>query len=329
MPIITLDNKTGDSLVAGPITAFLESQDKHLDEQVLNEMVAMFKHSITRQLMQPRDSRAGRESNTLYSHPCARKARYTFDGVARPPVEARAMLKFLLGDMVELTVMGMARLAGLDIGCNNMDLYVTCPDGAMVPVHPDGLLNVNGQHYNVEIKSCDSHTFDRWLGQGGPSDDFGYRTQATVEVAAWRQHGLEVHETVFVAVSTGSRQGSIAEWRLPFEPHLLAQWQARRALRQQEALPPVPFETEPEYTYFKGKHLEQDLMQAVSRWGECKPRQNVNGTIYGWDVPTGRRILPTVCSYCDFKEECYKGVEMELKGEKPVWIVPSPRKVAA
>ena len=331
MPIITLDNKTsGGGLIAPAITAYLESQDKRMDESVLHEMMGMFERSMVKQLMQPRENRKGYESNSLYSFPCARKARYTYDGVEKPPVQARTLLKFILGDLVELAVIGIARLAGVDIGCNNMDLTVKgTSDGKLIPVHPDGLLSRYGRFYNIEIKSCDSRTFDRWLEQGGPSDDWGYRTQATVEIQAWREHGLDVNETVFVAVSTGTRQGSIAEWTLPFDQSLLDQWHARRTLRQQAALPPVPFETVPETTYMKGKALDEDLINAVLRWGAPVPRQNKNGLIYGWDVPTGRRMVPTTCSYCDYKLHCYPGAEMEEQGGKPVWIVPTPRRSAA
>ena len=329
MSIIEIENKTPKSLIAGPVTAFLENQSKQLNEQVLHEMIDMFKRSIIRQLMQPRDSRAGRESCTTYTHPCARKARYTYDGVEKPPVQARTLLKFILGDLVELAVIGIARLAGLDIGCNNMDLTIRGLDGRPIPVHPDGLLSTHRGLFNVEIKSCDSRTFDRWLDQGGPSDDWGYRTQASVEGFARQEAGYPVEATVFVAVSTGTRQGSIAEWTLPFDQSLLDQWHTRRSLRQQAALPPVPFETVPETTYMKGKALDEDLINAVLRWGAPVPRQNKNGLIYGWDVPTGRRMVPTTCSYCDYKLHCYPGAEMEEQGGKPVWIVPTPRKKVA
>jgi hypothetical protein len=325
MPIIELANKTpGPSLLAGPITAYLESQDKVMDESVLHEMEAMFRRSVVKQLMQPRESRKGYESNSLYSHPCARKARYTYDGAEKPPVQARTMLKFLLGDLVELTVMGLGRLAGLDIGLGNIDLTVQGePDMKLVPVHPDGFLLANGRQYNVEIKSCDSNTFDRWLEQGGPSDDWGYRTQATVEIQAWRENMYEVNETVFVAVSTGSRQGSIAEWVLPFEPDLLQAWQERRALRQQEALPPITFQPEKEYEYTPGKAIKPETMARIMEaWGEApKPREDKRGRVYGWDVPTGRQILPTVCSYCDYKGLCWPGAVMEEKSGKPIWVV--------
>lgn len=323
---LPLQDKTdGRGFIAPAITAYLENPDKRMDQQVLHEMEAMFRRSIMKQLMQPRESRKHYESTTLYSFPCARKARFIYDGVARPPAQARTLLKFILGDMVELAVMGIARLAGLDIGCNNIDLSITGQDGKQINVHPDGLLVHEGIKRNIEIKSCDSRTFDRWLEQDGPSNDWGYRTQATVEIQAWREMGEDVNETVFVAVSTGSRQGSIAEWILPFEPKLLDAWQARRALRQANEIPPVPFETEPEMEFVKGRELDAELLSSVLQWGEPASRMDKNGKVYGWDIPTGLRKVCTVCSYCDFLQQCYPGAEMQMKFGKPVWIVPTPK----
>jgi hypothetical protein len=328
MPIISIADTSAHGLVAPAIIRYLEQHDKCLDEQVLHEMEAMFRRSVMKQLMQPRESRKHYESNSLYAHPCSRKARLTYDGAERRPAQARTLLKFFLGDIVELAVLGIARLAGVDIGMNNIDLSVQGEsDMKLVPVHPDGLLNVNGKLYNCEIKSCDSHTFDRWLAEGGPGDDWGYRTQATVEIQAWRENMLDVNETVFIAVSTGTRQGSIAEWRLPFEPKLLEAWQARRALRQGHDVPPVPFSTEPVTEYLKGKELDAEFLSSIRRWGEPTPRLDKNGKIHGWDVPTGLEKVCATCSYCDFTETCYPGVEMQERGGKPVWIVPRQNKL--
>ncbi len=317
---LPIENRTG-GLIADPITAYLENPEKRLDQTILHEMEAMFRKNVVRQLMQPRDLRKGKESCTLYSHPCPRKARYIFDGAERAPLQARAMLKFLLGDLVELAVLGMARLAGLDIGLNNEDLTVQgASDGKSVAVHPDGLLNAEGKHFNLEVKSCDSQTFDRWLANGGPSDDWGYLTQATMEIQAWREHDWAVNETVFVAVSTGSRQGSIAEWVLPYRSDLYEAWQARRTLRQQSEVPPVPYQPTPEMAFKKGKECDAMLMA----FGTPTPRLDKHERVHGWDYPTGREVVGTVCTYCDFMGKCYPRATMELDGSKPVWVIPQP-----
>jgi hypothetical protein len=312
------------TLVANQMTAYLESEQKTLNESILNEMLAAFKKAITRQLMQPRMNRTGYESTTSYTGPCARKARLQYDGVKGEPVQARTMMKFLLGDMVELSAIGVAQLAGVTLVDNNRDLFVTGKDGVKVNVHPDGrvvdvfLDNPDlSQHYNFECKSTNSQTFDKWLEQGGPDDSWGYLTQCSIEIAAWREAGYDVDSTCFVAVSTGSRQGSIAEWIIPYDQKLVDKWHERRAMARHETIPPVPFELEDETEYKAGKVIDAEAFV----YGEAKPRVNAKGAVYGWDICTGRKILPMVCSYCSFKQHCHPGAEMEIKGGRPVWVV--------
>lgn len=318
MPLIASDPQLTEprTIVADQIIAYLESEHKDLNAAVLSGMMAAFERTVTRQLMQPRMNRAGYESTTTYTHPCARKARYAYQGVSGEPVTSRALLKFLLGDLVELAVVGLAQLAGVQLSMNNKDLSITGRDGKAINVHPDGHIVAGSTQYNFECKSCDTHTFERWLEQGGPGNDWGYLTQTAVEVAAWREAGYPVNETVFVAVSTGSRQGSIAEWIIPYRGDLLQQWHDRRQLALGEADLPIPFQAAPEMEFIKGKLIDVDAMAH----GEPVPRTNKNGDVYGWDCPTGRTILPLTCSYCAYKGTCWPGAHMEVQGGKPVWV---------
>lgn len=308
-------NVETDGVVASRLRDYLEHPHKSLDQVILAEMTNAFRRTVVKQLMQPREDRKGYESTTLYSGPCARKARLTFDGCEREPLQSRTLLKFLLGDIVELAVLGIAKLAGLRIGANNVDLTIMGRDGVAVSVHPDGLLDEEGVQRNLEVKSCDSRTFDRWLTDGGPNDDWGYRTQASIEIQAWREAGYDVNETVFVAVSTGSRQGSIGEWIVPFEPELVEQWHARRAKRQQPDVPEVPFAAVAETVFHRGKPPADQPTAEV--------KFDKNGKPYGYTVETGRDKLPFNCSYCDYKLTggCWPGAQLEVNDGKPIWVV--------
>ncbi len=308
-----------ETLVAGRITAYLEQEQKTFNSGVMVDMLDAFERAIKRQLMSTRDTRKGYESCTVYSGKCARKSRLQYDGVAGEPIQARSILKFVLGDLVELAVIGIAQLAGVDIRDNNKDLYIVGRDGVHVPVHPDGMVrDESGTPWNLEIKSCDSRTFDKWLEQGGPGDEWGYVTQTAVEYAAWCESGIQPQGTVFIAVSTGSRQGSIAEWIIPFDEQLLDQWHDKRALARGLDVPPIPFALEPELDYKPGKAIDAEMMASGA-----VPRVNAKGAVYGWDIPSGRTILPTVCSYCSFKQHCYKDAVMEVKNGRPVWVKPN------
>lgn len=308
-------------LLADPIRAYLEQHEKCVDDTVLTDTVRRMRQVIVRNLMTPRDTRTGKESNTLYSGSCARKSRLTFDGAEREPLKARTLLKFLLGDLVELSVLALANLAGCHIQDNNIDLVVMGEDGVSVPVHPDGRYeHSDGVQYNVEIKSCDSRTFDAWLANGGPDDTWGYLTQASMEISAWREAGRQIDATIFIAVSTGTRQGSIAEFIMPYDHQLVTSWHERRLLARQEAVPEVPFEGVPEMAFMRGKTCDADWFAH----GEPVPRVNEKGATYGWDVMTGRTVVPMVCSYCDFMtKQCWKNAVMEVDGTKPVWVIPA------
>lgn len=309
------------TLIAGKIIDYLEAQEKSVNDDVLRETVQRMRQVMVRDLMQPRDTRAGKESNTLYTGACARKARLTYDGAERDPLRARTVLKFLLGDLVELSVLAMARLAGCHIEDNNIDISIKGEDGVLVPVHPDGrYVDEQGHSYNIEIKSCDSRTFDTWLEQGGPDDTWGYLTQASIEVQAWREAGVQVKGTLFLAVSTGSRQGSIAEFLMPYDEQLVIGWHERRLAVQQEAVPAIPFQAQPEMAFMRGKTCQADWFAH----GEPTPRVNEKGATYGWDVYTGRSVVPLPCSYCDFKaKHCWQSAVLEVEGTKPIWVVPA------
>jgi hypothetical protein len=87
----------------------------------------------------------------------------------------------------------------------------------------------------------------------------------------------------------------------------------------------VPFQAQKEYDYTPGKAIKPETMAAImAKWGEApEPRLDKRGRVYGWDIPTGRSMLPTVCSYCDYKAQCWPGAVLEEKQGKPVWIVPA------
>lgn len=342
--IIDAPVRAQQTLVANQISAYLEQHEKALNQTILDDMVEAFRRKVVKQLMSTRNTRKGHESCTVYSGACARKSRYQFDGVEGEPVKARAVMKWLMGDTVELDVVGVAQLAGVDLSMNNADLFITGKDGVKVPVHPDGLVcdwessslvntdtgttilrrGLRGR-YNVEVKSCDTRTFDAWCANGGPDNHWGYKSQSSVEIAAWREAGYDVNSTCFVAVSTGSRQGSIAEWIVPYDQSLVDAWHERRRLARGLDLPPRPFEAVPELEFVRGKTLDPAVAFAH---GIPTERLDKNGKVIGYDVPTGREILPTYCSYCSYKEPCWPGVSIDMNNGKVVWVPPpKPEKI--
>ena len=308
------------TIVARRIKDFLVDDHKSYNQEVFDWMTTQYGKSAMRQLMTPRDRRVGHDSNTMYTNPCARKAWHQYHGSEGEPLQERQALKFLMGDGLEVAITGAARLAGVNLVDNNRDLFITGEDGAKVSVHPDGRIIEPGKEYNCEIKSADTFSFDDWLRNNGPTGVFGesYYVQASVEVAAWREAGYDINETILIAISTGSRQASIAEFVLPYDQSLVDKWHERRRLARAAERPPIPFQAEMETEFVKGKAIDADVAFAH---GEPAPRLDKNGNVYGWDVATGRLVLPTTCSYCAYKGLCWPGAQLDVEGGKPKWIV--------
>ena len=100
------------TLVAGQITAYLEQEHKTLNDEVLAWMMEAFKRKVVKQIMSTRDTRKGHDSCSMYSQACARKAWHQYNGTEGEPLQARSVMKFLMGDTVELDVIGVAVLWG-------------------------------------------------------------------------------------------------------------------------------------------------------------------------------------------------------------------------
>ena len=127
--------------------------------------------------------------------------------------------------------------------------------------------------------------------------------------------------TLFIAVSTSSRQGSIAEFEVPYDPKLVAAWHERRLEALGRELPVIPFLAQPEMQFQRGKECRAEWFMH----GDPTPRINEKGVTYGWDTFTGRAVVPLQCSYCAFSQlHCWKTAVMEMDGTKPVLIVPTP-----
>ena len=114
--------------------------------------------------------------------------------------------------------------------------------------------------------------------------------------------------------------GSIAEWVVPFDEQLVMGWHERRLEARGQRVPEVPFEGTPESQFLRGKQVDANWFQ----YGDPSPRTNEKGAVYGWDVLTGRTMVPTICTYCDFRSaHCWTDAVMEMDGNKPVWVVPT------
>ena len=53
-----------EGVIAGAIQAYLEREDKAFDALVMEDLLTAFQRTVTRQLMEPKEDRAGQEHAT-------------------------------------------------------------------------------------------------------------------------------------------------------------------------------------------------------------------------------------------------------------------------
>lgn len=109
---------------------------------------------------------------------CARALAYDFHGltVEGKEMDARAKIIFWMGDLVEMMVISLAKLAGCPITATGLaQAKVGLPIGDIViPGHLDGLYMGIGEIILVEVKSMSSYAYEKF--EKGIVDD-GYMAQ--------------------------------------------------------------------------------------------------------------------------------------------------------
>lgn len=273
-------------MIADKIKNYLDNSDKTINEELIKSYFERYSDSVKRQFMQDRESTPGKMYTTLVTKKCARQSAYKYLGFKAEPISARGKLNFFNGDLIEHTMLMLAELAGCPIKRNNDRLEIDC-NGFKIPCKPDGLYEEAGNLYNVEVKKMSDYIYEEWE-EGTLSDDWGYRSQAMMECAAWIENGVMVKGTVFLGVK--GLTGNFREEVLPYEPSLVKETFKRAVAvsnATQATLPERGYSPQVE-TYYK--------------------------------KPTGYLKLPIPCSYCDFKAVCWPDFKVEVnKSGRPVW----------
>lgn len=283
-----------DGQFSGRILDYLASSGKRLDAALLREAGARCTRSIERQLMQERESSKGKLRASSAGQ-CARKLWYTYTGQEGEPLQPRALMTFLCGDLMEVGLSVVARLAGWKmIGkSGNPDeepsLDVVLPSGKMVQGHPDDLLHNEEEQkfYLVEFKSANEYGFEEFV-KNGLSDTFGYATQVSLYLDSLSlKHGIVCYVC--------KTNGQIADRVVSRDASLVAKAKLR--------LDGILAGQEPGREHSPVPETEYDR--------KTKRRE-----------PTGMMVLPVQCAYCAFRDKCWAGcVTKETKGGKPVWVV--------
>ena len=290
------------------IHAYLRNSGKTMNEAVLDTAIGSFRYMLQRRFMQDDPfNPTGRMYTTLITHPCARKAAYSYYGFKGEAMEPRSEINFFCGDMVELGVMVLARAAGCDIAtpreiARGEKMRAVYGDES-ISCWPDGLAQSGDTWQNIEIKKMSDYVFDRAERNHGPTDEWGYVTQASLEVLSWRALSdrlglnLDIKGTLMLAVR--GLTGHLAEWFLPYNEDLAQKAFARKRAVEQAApdrLPPRAFRP----------------VTIQAKDGK-KPTKN-----------EGRKKLGMQCGYCAFKQHCWPGINTEFERGRPVFFVEEP-----
>lgn len=283
---------------------YLASSGRTLSEALLEEGAARVKESFRRQLMEEREDKPGclRMSQ---GGKCIRQQWYRYKGVQGEPLQPRVLVTFLTGDLLEVGMSILGRLAGMQISGKARaddqagDLLTMeigkgtgrgdPPESYMVHGHLDDLLYDpdTKEYLVVEYKTMSEYSF-RAFEKDGLTDDWGYKTQLSLYCKVL---GCKRGILVGLCKNTGHMADHIVEMDESLVSAAKERWY--RILDKDE-MPDREYEPVPETKY--------------------------NRSTKAYD-PTGRSTIPISCQYCPFKKECWPTLTMELRGEKPNWIV--------
>jgi len=225
--------------------------------------------------------------------PCMRQHWYKFNMPdSGSGLDGHTKFKFLYGNILEEAVLYMAEEAGHEV--LDAQERVTCdvertngPDWVV-----SGRIDCLLDRHTVDVKSTSSYGYQRYKdGITADNDSFGYRWQ----LGFYDEFGNFSHASEgkgFVWIDKQNGHIKYTPCSTPDREEIL-----ERARNIADA-------------------VESEAVDGITRAYSSEP--------YG---KSGNLILPTACSYCDFKKECWKdsnggnGVRTFAYGHKPIHFV--------
>lgn len=277
-------------MLVDKINLYLTGSDQKLDEELVKQMWDSFSYSVKRQLMESREISTNlRGSNP---GPCPRKMAYAHLGFEETePLNARAKITFLTGDLLELVSIGLMRLAGINVTNTCLDeggqgeAFFDAGNGILIPCHLDGIVEpqtgVTDVRRLLEVKSSSDYGFKRGWKREQISDQ--YLLQHNIYMDAF---GLDYGVFFVINKNTGHMHEVLTEK----DPEMI-EWGKKNyrlaAESSPDNLPPRFFDYE--------------------NYGPTKDKENKFTGKLAWG-----------CSYCDFTRYCWPGLEVEIERGRPV-----------
>lgn len=187
-------------MIVEKIQKYLAENGKTIDEGLRYEVEKMAGWVFKRQFMTDDDAVTKGTIRLSSVGRCPRQVAYAFHGFekAGKELDQRAKIVFWMGDLVEMTVVNLAKLAGCNlVGTGMNQLSIKMPvNGSMISGHPDGVLFEDKQQFLLEVKSMSSYSFERFL-KGDIDKSYIDQINAYME-------SLGLMRCVFVAINKDS-----------------------------------------------------------------------------------------------------------------------------
>lgn len=186
-------------MIVDKINAFLEDEGKALDEAILDEVAKLARYSFERQFGLRKKNPPSLRLSSIGK--CMRQQSYKLLGYEEDGAEigSRARMVFFMGDICELAIVQLSKLAGCNITDYGLNQKTVEIDG--VEGHPDGII-VNGKHTLLEVKSMSSFSFEKFENQ---IIDDSYRYQINAYL-----HALDLTQACIVGLNKDA--GVLHEW---------------------------------------------------------------------------------------------------------------------
>lgn len=179
-------------MIADKIQQYLDGQGKEIEEAILEDVSFLAANSFSRQFGIKQEASNKLRLSSIGR--CIRQQAYNYLGFEKngKEIDARAKMVFFQGDLAEIAVIELMKVAGLSILNTGVNQLVIKYEG--VEGHPDGIfINDFNKKFLLEVKSMSSFSFAEF--QRGEIDE-GYIFQINAYLEA-----LSLEECVMVVLN--------------------------------------------------------------------------------------------------------------------------------
>lgn len=219
-------------MIVDKVNAYLSGEGRPVPEAILAEVGKVAQVAFSRQFGEREEKPGTLRLSSIGK--CIRAQAYNKLGFEPngKVIDARSKVTFFMGDITELAVIGLIRLAGLQVEDFWADQRTVTIMG--IEGHPDGIVTIEGVRYLLEVKSMSSYAF-REFEQGKIDESYIWQFQAYMSA-------LGLSKVIMVALNKDA--GVLSEQVREFHPLIAQGIRERIALLKtvkKEALPNKPY----------------------------------------------------------------------------------------